>query len=94
MCVHFLISGGRLKNIENQPIITTVLDPIYTGLVTTVQVLYLLEICCLGWVFIILNDEVKMLIFQLFLQISEICFQKAIVQYITLKTVALYLKKL
>ena len=24
------------------------LDPIYTGLVTTVQVLYLLEICCLG----------------------------------------------
>ena len=30
------------------------LDPIYTGLVTTVQVLYLLEICCLGLVFIIL----------------------------------------
>ena len=24
------------------------LDPIYTGLVTKVQVLYLLEICCLG----------------------------------------------
>ena len=24
------------------------LDPIFTGLVTTVQVLYLLEICCLG----------------------------------------------
>ena len=24
------------------------LDPIYTGLVTTVQVLYLLEICCRG----------------------------------------------
>ena len=24
------------------------LDPIYTGLVTTVHVLYLLEICCLG----------------------------------------------
>ena len=24
------------------------LDPIYTGLVTMVQVLYLLEICCLG----------------------------------------------
>ena len=34
------------------------LDPIYTGLVTTVQVLYLLEICCLGWIFIILYDEV------------------------------------
>ena len=34
-----------------------------------------------------------MLIFQLFLQISEICFQKAIVQYITLKTAALYLSK-
>ena len=34
------------------------LDPIYTGLVTTVQVLYLMEICCLGWVFIILYDEV------------------------------------
>ena len=34
------------------------LDPIYAGLVTTVQVLYLLEICCLGWVFIILYDEV------------------------------------
>ena len=33
------------------------LDPIYTGLVTTVQVLYLLEICCLGWVFIILYGE-------------------------------------
>ena len=25
-----------------------ILDPIYTGLVTTVQVLYLLEKCCLG----------------------------------------------
>ena len=35
-----------------------------------------------------------MLIFQLFLQISEICFQKAIVQYITFNTVALYVKKL
>ena len=34
------------------------LDPIYTGLVTTVQVLYLLEICCRGWVFIILYDEI------------------------------------
>ena len=34
------------------------------------------------------------LIFQLFLQISEICFQKAIVQYITFNTVALYLKKI
>ena len=34
------------------------LDPIYTGLVTVVQVLYLLEICCLGLVFIILYDEV------------------------------------
>ena len=35
-----------------------------------------------------------MLIFQLFLQISEICFQKAIVQYINLKTAALYLRKI
>ena len=35
-----------------------------------------------------------MLIFQLFLQISEICFQKAIVQYITFNTVALYIKKI
>ena len=35
-----------------------------------------------------------MLIFQLFLQISEICFQKAIVQYITFKTAALYLRKI
>ena len=34
-----------------------------------------------------------MLIFQLFFQISEICFQKAIVQYITFNTNALYLKK-
>ena len=34
------------------------LDPLYTGLVTTVQVLYLLEICCRGWVFIILYDEI------------------------------------
>ena len=34
-----------------------------------------------------------MLIFELFLQISEICFQKAIVQYITFNTVALYLNK-
>ena len=34
------------------------LEPIYTGLVTTVQVLYLLEICCLGLIFIILYDEV------------------------------------
>ena len=25
------------------------LDPTYTGLVNTVHVLYLLEICCLGW---------------------------------------------
>ena len=32
-----------------------------------------------------------MLIFQLFLQISEICFQKAIVQYITFKT-AVYIE--
>ena len=35
-----------------------------------------------------------MLIFQLFLKVSEICFQKAIVQYITFNTVALYLKKI
>ena len=35
-----------------------------------------------------------MVIFQLFLQISEICFQKAIVQYITFNTVAIYLKKI
>ena len=35
-----------------------------------------------------------MLIFHLFLQISEICFQKAIVQYITFKTAALYLRKI
>ena len=34
------------------------LDPINTGLVTKVQVLYLLEICCLGCVFIILYDKV------------------------------------
>ena len=32
-------------------------DPIYTGLVIMVQVLYLLEICCLGLVFIILYDD-------------------------------------
>ena len=53
------------------------LDPIYTGLVTMVQVLYLMEICCHSWVFIILYDEIKMLIFQLFLQIFKICFQKS-----------------
>ena len=35
-----------------------------------------------------------MLIFQLFLQISEICFQKAIVQYTIFNIVALYLKKI
>ena len=35
-----------------------------------------------------------MLIFHLFLQISEICFQKAIVQYITVKTAALYLREI
>ena len=35
-----------------------------------------------------------MLIFQSFLQISEICFQKAIVQYINFNIVALYLKKI
>ena len=35
-----------------------------------------------------------MLIFRLFLQISEIRFQKAIVQYIIFNTVALYLKKI
>ena len=35
-----------------------------------------------------------MLIFQLFLQIYEICFQDAIVQYITFNIVALYLKKI
>ena len=35
-----------------------------------------------------------MLIFQLFLQISEICFQKAIVQDITFKTAAAYLRKI
>ena len=39
----------------------------------------------------ILSDEIQMLIFQLFLQIFEICFQKAIVQY---KTAALYLRKI
>ena len=33
-----------------------------------------------------------MLIFQLLLQKYEICFQKAIVKYITFKTAALYLK--
>ena len=37
---------------------STGLDPVYTGLVTTVQALYLLETCCLGWVFIISYDEV------------------------------------
>ena len=35
-----------------------------------------------------------MLIFHLFLKISEICFQKAIVNYITFKTAALYLSKI
>ena len=35
-----------------------------------------------------------MLIFELFLQLSEIFFQKAIIQYITLKIVAFYLKKI
>ena len=35
-----------------------------------------------------------MLIFQLFLQISEIFFQNAIVQHITLKIVAFYFKKI
>ena len=34
-----------------------------------------------------------MLIFQLFFKISEICFQKAIGQYITFKSAALYLEK-
>ena len=34
-----------------------------------------------------------MLIFQLFLQISEICFHKALVQYIKFMTGALYLRK-
>ena len=71
-----------------------ILDPIYTGLVTMVQVLYLLEIYCLGWVFIILYDEVKLLIFQLFLQISEMFFQKAIVQYITYKTSIIFTENL
>ena len=35
-----------------------------------------------------------MLMYQLSLQISEICFQKAIVQYIMFNTVALDLKKI
>ena len=35
-----------------------------------------------------------MLVFQLFFQISEICLQKAVVQYITFKIAALYLKKI
>ena len=35
-----------------------------------------------------------MLIFQLFFQISEICFQKPIVHYITFKNAALYLRKI
>ena len=35
-----------------------ILDPIYTGYVTTVQALYILEIGCLSWVFIILNVEI------------------------------------
>ena len=41
-----------------QGILTGALDPIYTGLETMAQVLYLLEICCRGSVFIILYDEV------------------------------------
>ena len=35
-----------------------------------------------------------MLIFQLFLQISGILFQNAVVEYINFKTVALYLMKI
>ena len=36
------------SNEYTQHTITVYLDPIYTGLVTMVQVLYLLEICCRG----------------------------------------------
>ena len=39
-------------------LIGATLGPIYTGLVTMVQVLHLFEICCGGQVFIILYDEV------------------------------------
>ena len=38
----------KLGNPEGIYAIACTLDPIYTGLVTTVQVLYLLEICCRG----------------------------------------------
>ena len=37
----------RMLNSQSVKFITISLDPVYTGLVTTLQVLYLLEICCL-----------------------------------------------
>ena len=58
-----------------------VLDPIYAGIVTTVQVLYLLEICCIGGVFIILYDEVNCSYFNYFSKCPRFFPQKAIVQY-------------
>ena len=39
---------GLRENIIQTYFLSYDLDPIYTGLVTTVQVLYLLEICCRG----------------------------------------------
>ena len=51
-CCHLKMAG--LDGLDY----TANLDPIYTGLVTMVQVLYLLEISCHGWVFIILYGEV------------------------------------
>ena len=53
-----------------------------TGLVTTIQLLRL---------FRILYDEVSMSIFSLYLQISDIFVKKAIVQYVTFKSVTICL---
>ena len=53
-----------------------------TGLVTTIQLLRL---------FTILYDEVSMSIFSLYLQISDIFVKKAIVQYVTFKSVTICL---
>ena len=42
--VVWLGGGGGGRGIESDELIIQILDPIYTGLVTTVQVLYFLEI--------------------------------------------------
>ena len=43
-----LLTGTTTHVFMEKKKISFYLDPIYSGLVTTVQVLYLLEICCRG----------------------------------------------